>query len=312
MASGGKAGKFVLYGCSGCLAVVAVALLIGAGTVGIVAVTSGEEQLRDETLVAELPGGERTSVDEVLVSYDPQALPPAVGRVVFDLQDAERLLVTAGEPGSMPEVHGVYDSRMFTLTESLETRGELWVYEVSFERTGPFVLGLLRGIGVLDATPPRVEVRLPPDMPIEIQGRIHRGSVGLELGGMWLTELDLDVRQAGGDITFDDPLAAPMQRLSVKNRMGGVDLSDLGNASPLLIEADNAMGSFALDLRGSWRLDSELRIDSAATGGFDVRLPKQAQILGLSEFGDGVDPESALPRLDVAVSGSMENVRFRR
>ena len=312
MASGGKAGKVVLYGCSGCLALVAVALLVGAGTVGIVALTSGEEQLRDETLVAELPRVEREPSEQAPVRFDPQALPPAVGRVVLDLQDAERMLVIAGEPGSMPEVHGVYDSRMFTLTESLETRGELWVYEVSFERTGPFVLGLLRSMGVFDATAPQVEIRLPPDMPIEIQGRIHRGSVGLELGGMWLTELDLDVRQAGGDVSFDDPLAAPMRRLSVRNRMGSVDVSDLGNASPRLIEAENSMGSVGLDLRGSWRLDSELRIDSATTGGFDVRLPKQVQILGLSEFGGTVDPESALPRLDVAVSGSLENVRFRR
>ena len=319
----GKAGKFVLYGCFGCLGLVVLLVLIGGGSVGLVAMTAEDEELEDRTYVAEVPVAppvQEPAQDPVQEGASDDSVSPAplrgwtgpTGRLELALMDGEEFTVVAGLPGSMPEVWARYDKNLYTLTESLETGDEGWVYSVTFERTGSALLAMLKGMGIVEGTDPEIEISLPPDMPIEIGGRVSRGGARLELGGLWITEFDLDVTQGAGVVSFDRPLVAPMERLATRNRMGGMVLNNLGNASPRVIDTANAMGGLVIDLDGDWQGDSELLIDASSTGGVTVRLPDNMQILGLSEFSDTADPESALPKLNVQVDGSEDNIEFRR
>jgi hypothetical protein len=97
--------------------------------------------------------------------------------------------------------------------------------------------------------------------------------------------------------------------------MGGVAARSLGNASPGSLEVNFRMGGIDLDLRGAWRNDADIRIESRMGGGA-VRLPRDARIEGLEEF--GVEPsglastaELPLPTLRFTVSSSMGELEFR-
>ncbi len=315
MASG-KVGRYALYGCFGCLGLVLTVVLIGGGAVGWIVASAEEEQLEQRNLVADVPLVELAPPEPVegAAGESPAAadLPRAVGRVVLDLQNTDQVRVVAGAPGSAPEVRATYDGTMYTLSENLETAGETWSYEVRFERTGSAMLALFKEMGLVEGTDPDVEISLPPDMPVELEGRIRRGGAILQLGGAWLTAVDLDINQGGAQVAFGRPLRAPLERLTVSNRMGGLVLNDVGNASPRRIEASNAMGGLVLDLSGRWRRDGELSLDSSKSGKIDVTLPDDMQILGLDAYSSTVEPESGLPRLRVEVDGPMEGVEFRR
>ncbi|ANM29675.1 hypothetical protein ABI59_08905 [Acidobacteria bacterium Mor1] len=324
----GKAGKYVLFGCFGCLGLIVLVALIGGGSVGLVAMTAEDEQLEERTHVADLPmaarigagsgsgdaespAGAGNSEGSVIAEAIPGWAGP-VGRLELALMDGEEFTVVPGEPGSLPQVWARYDRNMYTLTESLETRDDGWTYSVYFERTGSAILAMLKSMGMMEGTEPEIEISLPPDMPIAIGGRVSRAGSRLELGGLWITEFELDVTQGAGVVSFDRPLVAPMERLVTRNRMGGMVLNDLGNASPRVIDTANSMGGLVIDLDGEWRGDSELLIEASSTGGVTVRLPDNMQILGLSEYSDTADPESALPKLHVQVDGPEDNVEFRR
>jgi hypothetical protein len=161
-------------------------------------------------------------------------------------------------------------------------------------------------------TSPTVKVVLPVDVPLDLDVRASQGGLEMELGGLWLRTAEIKFSQGGVFMAVSQPLREPMERLSISGSMGGLATSNLGNASPRVLDIDFTMGGGVLGLRGAWRNDSQVSI-AASMGGGRVLLPKDVAIEGVET--STPRPKSTLelplPTLRFTVSEStLENLEF--
>jgi hypothetical protein len=260
-----------------------LAVLIGGAAIW--AWSIGDETVKETEFTES--GGEPIRFPEP----DPSApTTSAHGRVELDLAHGG-FRILAGLPGEPTEVVARYDSKMYRLEESLDTSRTPWVYTVRFRRKTPVLVALFRGMR--GGEEPRVDVFLSPDEPLELIASVKQGGIEAELGGLWLTKADLDFKQGGGEIVFDEPLRAPMDEFHLTSDMGGFEVHGLAHASPRRLDVKCRMGGAELDLDGDWAQDVDVTID-VTMGGVEVDLPADVRAIGL----DGVEGGSRVSRGD--------------
>jgi hypothetical protein len=309
MAESGRK-RWFAYGCFGCLGLLVLSVLLVAAAFGRAWIGARSEKVEDRVIrpglpTVSAPDDRREEVGEG------QATPGGKGRVVLRLSGGE-FEVEPARRGEGARVEAKYDANTYELRESLETGEEGWTYEVGFAGTGSGLLAALKQL--FGGTPPEVRVYLPPDVPLSLEMDLQRGAASVELGGLWVTRADLDWRQGALELSVDEPLRAPMERLGLRASMGGVSVSRLGNASPRRLDVDFSMGGLDLDLRGEWVVDSEIEIRHRMGGGA-VRLPRRGvEIVGLDSSGfrgpSDIDREIPLPKLSFSVSSSQGELDF--
>jgi len=266
--------------------------------------------------------GSHEAVESRLLSQDvptptgpptaPGTVPNGAGHVVLDFTVGE-FFVEAGNPGEPIRVEAEYDRNSYELTRSYTTADDgSWTFLVRFREIGLFRDSGLRV--VFGGAYPRIHVFLPPDVPLTLHGSFARGGADLELGGLWLTAVELEQEKGGCDIDFDEPLVAPLDRFVVRARQGGFSVSRLGHASPRLVEIDHRMGGMGVDLRGRWLNDADVSI-SSLMGGADVRLPDDVRVEWVegSRFATAptAEPGRELPTLRMSVRGRMGGLQVR-
>jgi hypothetical protein len=220
---------------------------------------------------------------------------PAAGRVVLDIGQCE-LSVKPGPPGEPIRVDAKFDPDGYELSEHFnegdEERG--WTYEVEFQRTSmsSFVEGLSR---LIRGASPRLVITLPPDVPYDLELDVSQGGGEIELGGLWLTNVDIEFMQGGAQVSFSDPLRYPTEKLRLEFSMGGGDVRRVGNASPRFVDIEIGMGGGDIDFRGEWQRDATISIDQSM-GGASVRLPDDVEIRGLGRKGVETRSGEEIPR----------------
>ncbi|MGD8375174.1 MAG: hypothetical protein PVF68_03465 [Acidobacteriota bacterium] len=301
------------YGCLGCLGLIAVALVALAISAGLGWNAARSQQTQEEVLTPEIPatpppaaaGGESAETWEAVR----EPVSPA-GRVILDLENGD-FHVRPGRPGEPLRVKATYDSSSFRLEETLEEPpGEPWTYRLAFRQTGS---GLLIGLSrIFGGSTPRIEVFLPADVPLALDATMESGGLAMDIGGLWLARADLNLQKGGVQLRADEPLKAPMESLSLRGRMGGFQIQDLGNASPRKLDVDFQMGGLQLDLTGHWVADAEIRI-AAVMAGAIVVLPDDVIIQGVEGAAPApVELEGSLPTLSFSTSvGQMGEIEFR-
>ena len=289
---GGK--KWLAYGCMGCAGVVVVLLLIVAGVFGTAWVGVKNEQV-----------SERRFEPEIVGPTGEQAKP---GRVVLRMNSGQ-FLVNPARPGESLRVEASFDEQSYELTERFEQDDERWTYEVEFERKGSMAMSLLKMMVGGDG--PSIEVFLPLDVPLELVMVIRQAGSEIDLGGLWLTEAEIEFNQGGFALEVSRPLREPMDSLSIRGSMGGFAAAKLGNASPRRLEVESRMGGMDLGLRGEWVTDSEISI-STSQGGASVRLPRDVNIVGIEEGRMAPPGQDELPRptLTFSVSSNRGEIDF--
>jgi len=302
MASRSGCLKTTLFGCLGII----VLLIILAAAAGIMASRGMERaQVADQELLAadaaEMP--------------QPAALARHAGRVVVDLAQGEFYL-KPGEPGSGVRVKARFDQSSYRLEDSLEVLPDsTWVYTVTYRRTTSGLVALARAIMGEDQVS-RVEVYLPPDVPVVLDLDIAQGGAEVELGGLWLTEAEINYSQGGFELSFSEPLREPMERLVVAGNMGGFEADRLGNASPSFLAVECRMGGGEIDLRGQWLNSADVMLE-VSMGGMAVLVPDHMPVNGYDLLEQarplsGGDPEVPTPELNISVDQSMGEIEIIR
>jgi len=238
-----------------------------------------------------------------------------LGRVVLEFTVGE-FIVEPGEPGDPVSIEAEFDTEGYALEDSFRTGtmdgaegDEPWVYRVDFSESGLVRDGGLR-TALFGAEFPKIRVRLPPDVPLELELRFGKGVAEIELGGLWLTDVQVDLEKGGLDLAVSRPLVAPMGRLSVDGHQGGMNARRLGNASPRELDIDLSMGGGLFDLQGAWLNDAQIRA-SARMGGMQLQLPRNVRVVGLDL---PLDPprsrsdEGFTPTLELSVSSFLGEV----
>jgi hypothetical protein len=318
-------GRFFRYGCLGCAGL--VVLCLGAITV-LVALGRGAArsekittQRVEEPLPAAAPQKETPPLpeEEAPPFSDAPGLPvpdfpeapeePRPGKVLVRLSHGE-FEVHPAPPGEPLRVDAEYDENRYELVTRLEEPPDgPWSYEVRFRESGPTsVLSFLARL--FGARTPRVVVLLPRDVPMDLDLGFSQGGGRIDLGGLWLTDAKVTFAQGGGELEFSEPLREPTETLSVDASMGGGSFQWIGNASPRELRVATHMGGGEVDLRGDWKRDCAVSIESSM-GGVNVRLPDDVIVRGVP--GRDATPEggeAGRPTLDLSYSASMGEIEF--
>lgn len=296
--------KPVLFGCLGLILLIAIIVGVGA----FMALNGVKnEQVAD----TELTPSSGEAIDPAHLA----ALARRSGRVELLLGQGE-FIVQPGEPGAGVKVKARFDQSAHELLDTLEVLPDsTWVYRVEYRQTISGLESLLRAVfgGNQES---RVEVYLPPDVPIDLVLDVKQGGGEAELGGLWLRDATITYGQGGFELAVSEPLREPMGRLVIAGSMGGFEVTRLGNASPRYLGIDCNMGGGEVDLSGQWLNDANIDL-KVRMGGMAVLVPVGVQVNGAPVQGDdpqlrATDPEVSLPALSISVDQSMGEVVIER
>jgi len=316
---GGARGCFK-WGCLGCVGLLVLVILVLAVLSGVAWQKTDSQEVKEEVLTRELPsiapaedipGAEEPAApgDAEIRTEILERARPGSGRVILDLSSGG-FYVYAAQPGEPLRVEATYDVKSFELVEVFEEEEDgTWTYRVSFQRTGSMLMSMLAQIfGGVD---PEVRVYLPPDVPMALDMTLHEGGSEIDLGGLWLTSLDVDFARGGANFKISEPLKEPVDSMTLQGSMGGFNARSLGNASPRKLDVDFRMGGVNLDLRGQWVQDADIRI-KWDMGGVNVVLPANVAIEGVEgHAGAALDSEVPPPSLRFELSGKMDDIKFQ-
>ena len=283
-AKGGGCRTGFKFGCFGCLAVIFLLTLITAIIFGIAWNQVRIEDIETTELTKVLTVPEPVGIEDgdLEVPTEFVVTEPA-GRVILDLRNTV-FEIRPARPGEPLSVEARFDINNYGLSENFDegTDEEGWTYEVSFRRTSDsYALTALKEL--LGGSKPRVKVFLPSDVPYDLELDIMQGGAEVELGGLWLTNVDLHFLQGGGAVEFGEPLQRPAESVAIEFSQGGGAIEGVGNASPSTLDVSFSMGGGYIDLRGPWQQDAEITIDQSM-GGVSVDLPSNVVLRGIGRY----------------------------
>jgi hypothetical protein len=282
-------------GCIGCAAVVAAVVVVPLLLVATARLTEREPEPRREELTRQLPPlpgtaagggaeGGAAGAGEPPAEAPPAGVPlgavgaevPALAagaapvRIVLELSKGS-FEVEPGPPGSELRVEADYDAAAYRLEQRYDPDHR--EYELRFDSKG-----MLRvHFGGRHEVQSRVRLIIPRGYPVALAGHIKMGESTLDLGGLTLTEADLDLGMGSHRVDFSSPLAAPAARLSFDGSMGEMEIEHLGNASPAQVYVHHSFGSLRVDLSGRWRNDSTLDV-TCGFGECAIEAPEDANL----------------------------------
>lgn len=281
----------------GCLATIVLAVLVLAVVAGVM-LSLGPPEQRPATSSAEqavdvprLPAG---------VTPSPVEVPPPASSLTVKLELEEgNFEIRPGESGGSVRIEADYDEGLYDLTqETVATEGGQTV-TVRF-RSRYTMLRRLLTLGKVDGSKNRVRVILPPDVPIALAATISKGESDLDLSGLALRGLDLELQMGQHSVTFDRPNTLAIERLVLSMRMGELRTRGLGNARFRQARFDGSMGQMGLDLRGSYAADA-VAVAHLSMGEMRLRVPSdihvksQSRVLLGESTGRRADPTQIPP-----------------
>lgn len=315
------------WGCFGCLGLGGLAILgiLALGALQFFASRGDEETTTSDELERQLPAVDmepppllteaelesREFGREQILEMDRDI---KVGRLELDLSIGEFEIEPgpAGEPVRVEAEH----HPAFRLEEELVPDDDgRWVYRVRFGSRRGFLATMLRGG---NQPQNRVRIIIPRGQPMDLVGTLGVGEFRIDLGGLWLREVDLSLGVGEHRFEFSEVSPQPLASFVLDKGMGDLEVRDLGNASPRHTELSGSMGSFRFDLAGPWRADAtlearmrmgELSIDVPRTLRVEVERSNVSMGERRINLRDPEDVPADAPVMRLSLSGSMGEIR---
>lgn len=125
----------------------------------------------------------------------------------------------------------------------------------------------------------RLDLELSPATPLSLELAFGAGTAGVELGGLWLT--DVALKGGASETTIRVSKPNPVTCRAFTMEVGAIDLTTekLGNARCGRIELKGGAGSVVLDLTGEWPEGTTGQVDIAVgLGSVTLRLPERVGV----------------------------------
>ena len=141
------------------------------------------------------------------------------------------------------------------------------------------------------------ELAFPPDVPLEMDFKVGAGQGALNLTGLQLEGLDIDIGAGDFDVRFDEPNQARMSRLTLDTGASRLEMTGIGNAGPARMTVQGGVGDITLDFTGNWPTDwnnthsAEVEI-TTGVGSVTLNLP--------DDVGVRVETKGGLTDVDVS------------
>jgi hypothetical protein len=200
------------------------------------------------------------------------------GKVILSLSSAAVTVKTA-PPGGPIRVVSNFDPDVFSLEQGYtEDVGGGWVYRLDFHERRTLhiaVVSIWAG-----KRSPEVLVELPRDLLFSLEAEMRGGYLMADLADMSLSTVDLELDRGVLGLAVSEPLAAPLERLSITSGKGTAFLKSLGNASPRELTVHHGIGAASIDLGGMWRQNAEVDLLMTLAKA-EVLLPSEATVSGI-------------------------------
>ncbi|HLG59752.1 MAG TPA: hypothetical protein VI485_30715 [Vicinamibacterales bacterium] len=175
--------------------------------------------------------------------------------LTIDLEEGS-FTVRPGPPGSQVTVDGTYPAALYELSERQDTdiAGRAPRTTIRFRSKAPAWVRMLGGMGGDgESRRPAVTVLIPAGVPIDLSLRVSTGQSRIDLGGLTLSELGLDLTVGNHQLDFKEPVVGGLRRIRLNAGMGNITVENLGNARAQAIDATGSMGNLTADLGGGWQ-----------------------------------------------------------
>jgi hypothetical protein len=214
------------------------------------------------------------------------------GKVVLSLSSAA-VTVEAGPAGEPIRVESDFDPEVHRMEQSFSAdEGGSWVYRLDFHEKRLLHVSVFSVW--MGKRSPEVRVVLPRDLLFALEGKMTGGYLTLDLAGLALTDVDLELDRGVFDLDVSEPLPLPLERMSVRGRIGTTRLLSLGNASPQELYVQHGLGFAQTDLSGEWMNSAEIEV-RVAFGGGELRLPRGVRIEGLDRGIGSLADDAEIP-----------------
>jgi hypothetical protein len=135
------------------------------------------------------------------------------------------------------------------------------------------------------------ELEFSPEIPLEMDLKVGAGDGKLDLTGLQLAGLDLDVGAGDFEVRFDEPNEADMHHLTLDAGASRLEVTGIGHAGPEQVHVQGGIGDMTLDLTGAWPGSADVKI-TAGVGSVTLRLP--------DDVGVRVETEGGLTSVDAS------------
>ena len=116
------------------------------------------------------------------------------------------------------------------------------------------------------------KLEFSPEIPLEMDFKIGAGKGELDLTGLQLTALDLDLGAGDFEVRFDEPNKAKMSHLTLDAGASKLEVIGIGHAGPEQMRVQGGVGGITLDFTGAWPRSAEVQV-TAGVGLVTLRLP---------------------------------------
>jgi hypothetical protein len=186
--------------------------------------------------------------------------------------------IKPGQPDGRVQVEGRFSEALYELTERTDTENGTARTTIRFRSKAPAWARMFAGISSGD-DPPRLTLLIPPGVPIDLSVNVSMGESRIDLGGLSLSDVGLDLSMGNHEVDFKAPVAEGLRHVRLTARMGNVSVENLGNARPASVDASGSMGNLTADLGGAWQPGSEAELSfTQSMGEVRVNVPTKVRL----------------------------------
>ncbi len=125
----------------------------------------------------------------------------------------------------------------------------------------------------IDTEDNELDLILSTRYPTVLELDIGACDAEIDLGGIRLEEVNINVGAASGDFDFSMPNPHRLKEMSIDAGASSLDVRNIGNANFEVFSFDGGAGSFDLDFRGTYTGESRIDIDIGLSSA-DIILPE--------------------------------------
>jgi hypothetical protein len=315
-----KVGLFAGIGCFSFVALLvvgfAIAVFYAKSTLADLGDTTPTQVAR--TIAIQAPPAEAPpsgTKPAALTANEPMQLHLELQEGTFDIRP--------GEPTGSVQVEGRFSEALYELTQRTDTENGRPRTTIRFRSKAPMWARMLAGIGNDDNNRPKLTLLIPSAVQIDLSLNVSMGESRIDLGGLTLSDLGLDLSMGNHELDFRQPIVDGVTRLRLNTRMGNVRVENLGNARAKSVDVSGSMGNLTADLGGEWKPGSESELSfTQSMGEVRVNVPTKVRLQADVRDAEGktqnIGPDAdetkdpKAPVLKVRVSSSMGEGRVTR
>lgn len=117
------------------------------------------------------------------------------------------------------------------------------------------------------------DIRLTNEIPFDLNVNVGTGTGELALGGLRLTNLNIEAGTADVQVSFEQPNPAELAVMNVRGGTARLEFIKLGNANLDKLVFDGGVGTYEFDLSGDWQRSATVQIKSGVSH-IVLRLPR--------------------------------------